>query len=182
MYSNNQWEEGPAGPLSGGFPHSACIVKMDQDRVLLAGGFPPYVKSPHERTSLDAAWIFNIKDGTWTEIEGMNHALQSHGCVRLPQGDVMMAGRRYDGQWHEFLVEILDQDSLRWTTFETSGSVDTPYTSLHLVDGQVILLDQPNSTFYRLEGPTWLPLGGLPGFNDGLNTGAVAVPNSFACP
>ena len=174
MYRNNHWQQGPLGPVSDNqhFPREACTVKMD-NQILMTGG---------EYGMYESAWVFNQTDSTWTKIASMNHGLGQHGCVSLPNGDVMVAGRaKEDGK---FVVEVLAGDTMQWHTLD-SNQVPNPINfviRMFLIRGRVILLDAFSKTFYsRQEDQDWLKIGNLPGFRDGFNTGAVAVPSSFAC-
>ena len=147
---------------------------------------------------LQAAWVYNLKDGTWTETTSMNRDLWLHGCGKMADGKILVAGYYdLDLPWHNGLrVEIFDTKTESWTSGPNqisalSGNFLTVFTN---VGDKTILLDRFDATsggwpipsfevanFYKLEKGAWAwtKIGELPGFDK--YTGAAVVPTAFAC-
>ena len=86
---------------------SHCVIKINPNTVLLAGG----ATSPYSTTS--KTYFFDIPSGTWTEGPAMNKRRKQHSCAILEDINyVFVLGGRGDDSFSELAsVEVLSLKS-----------------------------------------------------------------------
>merc|ERR1712136_215933 len=96
--------------------HHPCVTKWDEENILLIGGDRDLVSNvKNHLTVTDETWILNIANNKIKPGPSLNNARRGHGCTRIGNKSIIVAGgwRDYAGALKS--TEMLEIGDLEWT-------------------------------------------------------------------
>lgn len=172
---NNLWQQTPLMhyPRVG---HTA--TRLQDGRVLVAGGYFYRDELVGNDEELSDAEIYDPQSNTWEAAKPLNHTLSGHTATLLNDGRVLVSGRvlgMEDDNWQPY-ASLYDPQTDTW--IETPNPVIAATLSTLLSDGRVLAIDGGNgdAAIYQPADGRWVTVNPVPG-EVGMNQVLLVLPD-----
>jgi len=176
---DGEWIPGPESPYGDYVPDEVCAVQLNETHTMLTGGW-------YNHQQLDSTWIYDWRTSQWSEAAPMLEPRFYHGCSKMADGNVIVAGgdgRYGNGTWS---VEIFDISTQEWREEAPlpQDEIIRPYWNHVFTAGQDVyfIMHDSDVLYKRSEAGAWslVPDIKLPRHFDGMDDFMIPVPEGFA--